>query len=126
LHRAAIGLLGGLFLLAGVGEPFAVDPCAHHAPIRTDTGIAEGAHTGHDHHEGGGGSTDSSSGHENACTCLGACVTGSPTALPESTALTIAATFERIWRPSAQPGDFVLPGFVPFLLPYAHAPPSLG
>ncbi len=132
LHRIAAGVVAAVFLTSAAEHWFGVDPCPHHdeAFVAADVSDA-GAPSQHAHHSGSSESSDSDSEDSDSedhgpCDCIGPCATPSPTALPASASREIAGTFERVEISVSPPRDFVLPQFVPYLLPYAHAPPSLG
>ncbi len=127
LHRIAVGFVAAVFWIGGADHWFGFDPCPHHdaAFISADgSGSEVGDH--HAHHGGSSDESESDSGDHGPCDCIGPCAVPSPTALPATESFAIAGTLEYLTVSVSRPRDFVPPQVVPFLLPYAHAPPSLG
>jgi hypothetical protein len=125
-QRIAAGFLAVLYLLGGAEHWLGIDPCPHHDAAFFEAGIVDAEHAAHHAHQGSSDSNESDAGHDGPCACIGPCTTSSPTAVPSATTHAIAAAFERVQSAPASAGDFVAPQFVPYLLPYAHAPPFLG
>ncbi len=127
LHRIAAGLVAAIFLTSGAEHWFGFNPCPHHDAALVVAGVSDGG-TGdhHAHHAGSSEAPESDSGDHGPCACIGPCASPAPTALPAAESGEVAGSFERVEIAVSPPRDFVLPQFVPYLLPYAHAPPSLG
>jgi hypothetical protein len=113
------------FLLGGAEHSYGFDPCPHHDAALVEV-LGVGAAEGHAHHAGSSDSSESHADDHGPCSCVGPCATPAPIALPATPADAIAVAFESVEVSESRPRDFVPPPFVPFLLPYAHAPPSLG
>ncbi|MEQ1855703.1 MAG: hypothetical protein ABL963_04480 [Longimicrobiales bacterium] len=127
LHRLAVALVATTFLFGGAEHWFGLETCPHHDAAFVGHGTSDAEDAGHHAHHGGSSDAPESGGAEHGpCDCIGPCATPSPTALPATASFVAAASFERVEISVSPPRDFVPPQFVPFLLPYAHAPPSLG
>jgi hypothetical protein len=127
LHRLAVTLVAATFLLGGAEHWFGLEACPHHDAAFVGHGVSEAE--GADHHAHHGGSSEapeSDSGEHGPCDCIGPCASPSPTAIPTTASAAIAASFERVEISVSRPREFVPRQFVPYFLPYAHAPPSLG
>jgi hypothetical protein len=129
IQRLAAGFLAALYLLGGAEHWLGVDPCPHHDAAFFAAGIVDAgdAHGAHHAHHGTADASDSGSEADDhgPCACIGPCATPSPTALPSSVTHVVAAAFEQVESSPAPARDFVAPQYTPFLLPYAHGPPSL-
>lgn len=127
LHRLGVALVAATFLVGGAEHWFGLETCPHHDAAFVGHGTA-GAESSeqHAHHGAPSEAPDSDSAEHGPCDCIGPCASPSPTALPVAASFAIAAGVERVETSVSSPRDFVSPQLVPFLLPYAHAPPSLG
>jgi len=138
-HRIGAACLALLLVLVEAGELFSAHPCAHHDPALYAASVS--AHAGHhgevgdpehggaDHggpEHGGARHGDSDEGHEAPCTCLWACVSPTPAALPEEVSITVAAAIHQAPVVLITASDLPLPRLIPFFLPFSQAPPSLG
>jgi hypothetical protein len=119
LHRIAAALIAALFVFGGAEHGSGLDPCPHH-----DAAILVADH--HAHHAGSSGGSHSGSEEHGPCACVGPCATPPAAPLPSTASRTVAVAFERVVLSPIPARDIAAPQFVPFLLPYAHAPPSLG
>jgi hypothetical protein len=124
-HRIAAGLVAALYLLGGAQHWLVVDPCPHHDAALFQAGLVDAGDAGHHAHGASTQSESSDPEDHGPCGCVGPCATPSPTALPSSATLTIAGVLERVESVPTPPREIAPQQFVPFLLPYAHAPPSL-
>lgn len=114
-----------VLLLNGSADAFGVHPCPHHdavghAPPAAAAQHGHGApHGGMDHAPAGG----EQSGHGSSCTCVGSCLMGTAAPLPRTAVLpaatVVVAPFVGVSGDAA-----VLPGWLPYRLPYATAPPA--
>ena len=124
-RRVPALLLALIFLFAGTAEGMGVHRCPHHDVL---TGTAQAAELqGADAEHGAGHHAHTADtgapAHEN-CTCMGACQPGGVATLPDggSADLDLDATTDRhvtSWSPHSNRA-----ALVPFLLPFANAPPS--
>lgn len=118
LRRVTGAFLALTFVLAGATGAAGARPCAHH-----DGMSAEAAHVadGHDDHATSVPSETAPKGH-GGCACLGDCAAASAVAIPEAPRSIMAETpvlaTTRVHRsdPSYR--------HVPYLVPFAHAPPA--
>jgi hypothetical protein len=127
-HRLIALWASIVLLLNGSVDAFGVHPCPHHDAVahapQAASGMAESGHHGAHGHGGAhhAPTPDEPGGHAETCTCLGSCLTGTGAPLPDPPVLP-AAPVTRV-RPARIAGDVaVLPGRLPYLLPYATAPP---
>jgi len=125
LERSAAGLLAVLYLFGGAEHWLGVDPCPHHDAAFYEAGIVDAGDSGHHEHHGGTSEPSESEDH-GPCMCVGPCATPPPVALPSTTSHAIAVALERVESQPAPSRDAAPLQFLPYLLPYAHAPPSLG
>jgi len=132
LHRFGAVLAAACFLFGGAEHWLGFDPCPHHegAFLFAAASLSEEAgHAGHHTHHGAiaePSDSESDSGGHGPCDCVGPCASPAPPALPVGSSHATLATFERVEPFASRPRDVVPQQPVPFLLPYAHAPPELG
>lgn len=62
-------------------------------------------------------------GHDGPCICLGDCQTGTIAGLPQTPSAQVGTERSTFLQVPAQDRDTVLPGPIPYALPYAQAPP---
>ncbi len=139
-HRIAPGLLAALFVLAQASGAAGARPCPHHdGPGATGEAVAAPEAEREPSHPGGGhphaapaaphaqhaAAADAPGDrHDDAhegCACLGECSTAPAVVLPEASEIRATVDpprppFEGETRPAPA-------GLVPYLVPFAHAPP---
>lgn len=126
LRRLAAFWLALVFLLATAGEGYGYAHCAHHNP-EAARGAAAGT-AGHGAHAEVAPSPEHPE-HSAPCSCLGTCqvggggavmLAGAPAGAVVSVQTVLAA------RPPLPAHRSLLPRLLPYLLPYAQAPPVVG
>lgn len=111
-----------LFLLSGAGDVLGAHPCAHHDALAPGHAAdATGAHHAHHAHDAG---APAPAEHDGApCSCAGTCSAAAGVAMPRAPETTFAPPAVASAAP-AYADHARLPGrLLPYLLPYAQAPP---
>src|SRR5688572_4438245 len=119
-RRVPALLLALVFLFAGTAEGMGVHRCPHHDVLPGTQGAATHDHGAAHHAQADDPGTPA---HE-SCTCMGACQPGGVATLPDggSADITFDSTTDRHVTQWSPPSDRAT--LVPFLLPFANAPPS--
>lgn len=124
-RRVPALLLALVFLFAGTAEGTGIHRCPHHdvLPGTTEAAALHGAADDHGavHHAH---TADTSAPTHESCTCMGACQPGGVATASKGGSAAIAfdsATNRQVnrWSPPAARA-----ALVPFLLPFANAPPT--
>ncbi len=113
-----------LLTLTWAGDAGGLHPCPHHSPAaapaaveaRADHGASHGAHApppGHDTQEHG------------ACTCVGSCIACAVDLPPTAREVRVRVASEFSASAPLPTDTPALPERVPYLLPYATAPPTV-
>jgi hypothetical protein len=126
LHRIAAGLVAAFFLFGGAEHWFGLDPCPHHEAAVVGADGEAGSSGHHAHHSGSSEASEPGSEEHGPCSCVGTCAAPPATALPVASTYAATVGIEHVEILASRAPELVAPQFVPFLLPYAHAPPSLG
>jgi hypothetical protein len=90
----------------------------HHEGIAAVSGEPAGSHSAHAAHE-----TPDAPGHDGPCTCVGACATQVPVALPSVPVVRAPASASATIPVRAEDSTAAVLAAPPYLLPFATAPP---
>lgn len=123
MHRL-IALWAWLVLLLNwSGEAVGAHACAHHDAIRRPAAEAHAGMHGGGRQAHGGHDTDAHAEHGGSCTCLSSCMASSAAPLPTAAVLPVAHVAQ-VDSPVPAAETTPLPGRLPYVLPYATAPPA--
>lgn len=109
-----------LLLLTGSGDAFGVHACPHHDAV-SQAAMAQAGHAGM-HGHGAGHDAPADAEDHGACTCLGACFTATAAPLPRAVLLPVARVVS-VSTPATSTVALPRRGRLPYVLPYATAPP---